>query len=66
MRASYIHGVLRIVLIATSMILYPPYEQEILHYLVFETVLSSRILQEFERVLDPLWLIIGRGAFAKG
>jgi len=66
MRTGYIHGVFRVVLIATSMVLYPPYEQQILHYLVFETVLPSRILQELERVLYPLWFIIGRGAFTKG
>lgn len=47
-------------------ILYPPYEQEVLQYFVFQAILSRCVLQEFKSVRDPLWFKFRYGAFTKG
>lgn len=40
-------------LCATSFCLIPPYEQQVLHDLMFQSIFSRRIMQELERVLNP-------------
>ena len=49
----------------TTLFLLPPYKQEILDYLVFQSVLSRSILQELKRICDPFGLEVSGRASAE-
>lgn len=51
---------------ATSISLSPPDKQEVLYDLVLQSILSCRILEEFNGVLDLVRFEVGGRAFVKG